>query len=74
MSAQLQPQSGFRVERTYQNFISDTSRTEMLPKVYKTLHGAEMRAQANRWTTMPDRYTRIDAMSARVLRADGGAL
>lgn len=63
----------YRVERTYRNFVSGECRSEVLPRIYKSIYAAERRAQASRWTTMPNRYTRVDSMDARVLTVEGGA-
>jgi hypothetical protein len=57
----------YRVERTYQNFVTGEHRTELLPKRYKTWLNAQKCAQRNCWTTRPRGGDRIDDMQARVV-------
>lgn len=57
----------YQVEQTYENFVTGNKFTRVLPQTYKTLRGAEARAQRLRYVTMPDPQTRIDSSNARVV-------
>lgn len=69
MSAAPQSQRLYRVERTYRNFATGETRTELLPKVYKTWLNAEKCVQRNSWITRPRIGTAIDVCDARVVEA-----
>ena len=60
----------YQVEQTYENYVTGEKWTRILRQTYKTLRGAEDKAQRMRWVTMPDRSTRIDHSSARVIKAE----
>jgi hypothetical protein len=60
----------YQVERIYENFITGSKWTFVLPKMYKTFRGAEAKAKTLRWATVPEPNVWIDKSDARVIESE----